>query len=53
MTEDRARLFIDGAWVDPAGGGTIEVIDPASEEVIGRIPAGTAEDVDRAVRAAR
>jgi acyl-CoA reductase-like NAD-dependent aldehyde dehydrogenase len=53
MTEDRAQLFIDGAWVAPAGGGTIEVINPATEEVIGRIPEGTPEDVDRAVRAAR
>jgi acyl-CoA reductase-like NAD-dependent aldehyde dehydrogenase len=49
----RDRLFIGGRWVEPAGSGTIDVVNPATEEVIGRIPAGTAEDADRAVRAAR
>jgi acyl-CoA reductase-like NAD-dependent aldehyde dehydrogenase len=47
------RLYIGGAWVEPAGTGTIDVIDASTEEVIGRIPEGTAEDVDRAVTAAR
>ena len=45
--------YIDGAWVPSTGTGTIDVINPATEEVAGRIPAGTAEDVDRAVAAAR
>jgi aldehyde dehydrogenase (NAD+) len=49
----RDKLFIGGEWVDPAGDGTIEVINPTTEEVVGRIPEGTAEDADRAVRAAR
>ena len=49
----RDRLFIGGEWVEPAGSGTIEVIDSTTEQVIGRIPEGTPEDVDRAVRAAR
>jgi aldehyde dehydrogenase (NAD+) len=49
----RDRLFIGGEWVEPAGGGTIEVVNPATEEVIGRVPEGTPEDADRAVRAAR
>ncbi|MGK5498681.1 aldehyde dehydrogenase family protein [Streptomyces sp. URMC 125] len=46
-------MYIDGEWRPPAGGGTIEVVNPATEEVIGAVPAGTAEDVDAAVRAAR
>ncbi len=49
----RDKLFIGGEWVDPAGDGAIEVINPATEEVVGRIPEGSAEDADRAVRAAR
>jgi aldehyde dehydrogenase (NAD+) len=49
----RDKLFIDGEWVEPAGNGVIEVINPTTEEVVGRIPEGTAEDADRAVRAAR
>jgi aldehyde dehydrogenase (NAD+) len=49
----RDRLYIGGEWVEPAGDGTIEVIDSTTERVIGRIPEGTSEDVDRAVKAAR
>jgi betaine-aldehyde dehydrogenase len=49
----RDRLYIGGEWVEPAGSGTIEVISPHTEEVVGRVPDGTAEDVDRAVAAAR
>lgn len=47
------KLFIGGEWVTPAGTGTIDVISPHTEEVVGRVPDGTAEDVDRAVAAAR
>src|SRR5947209_1794395 len=47
------KLYIDGAWVDPAGSGTIDVISASTEEVMGRIPEGTPADVDRAVAAAR
>ncbi|MYV46271.1 aldehyde dehydrogenase family protein [Streptomyces sp. SID2888] len=46
-------MYIDGAWRPAAGPDTIEVVNPADEEVVGRVPAGTAEDVDAAVRAAR
>src|SRR5947209_16696074 len=47
-------LYIGGEWVSPAdSSGTISVINPATEEVIGSIPEGTPEDVDRAVAAAR
>jgi acyl-CoA reductase-like NAD-dependent aldehyde dehydrogenase len=49
----RDRLFIDGEWVEPAGAGVIEVVDAATEERLGEVPAGTAEDLDRAVAAAR
>jgi aldehyde dehydrogenase (NAD+)/betaine-aldehyde dehydrogenase len=49
----RDKLYIGGEWVEPAGGGTIEVVNPSTEEVVGRIPEGTAEDADRAVKAAR
>ncbi|MHC3389658.1 aldehyde dehydrogenase family protein [Streptomyces lavendulocolor] len=46
-------MYIDGAWRPAAGTGTIAVVNPADEQVIGHVPAGTAEDVDAAVRAAR
>ena len=49
----RDRLFIGGAWVEPAGSGTIEVIDSTTERVMGSVPEGTPEDVDRAAIAAR
>jgi acyl-CoA reductase-like NAD-dependent aldehyde dehydrogenase len=49
----RDKLYIGGEWVEPDGSGTIDVINPTTEEAIGRIPEGTAEDADRAVRAAR
>src|SRR3954447_1067789 len=47
------RLYIDGAWVTPAGTDTLEVIDSATEEVFATIPAGTPDDIDRAVAAAK
>ena len=52
MRED-TRFYIDGQWVQPAGRSTIEVINPATEEVAGHVLAGTAEDVDAAAKAAR
>jgi acyl-CoA reductase-like NAD-dependent aldehyde dehydrogenase len=51
--QDRTQLYIDGAWVASSGTQTIDVVNPATEEVIGRVTEGTPEDVDRAVRAAR
>src|SRR5437764_14884162 len=45
--------YIDGSWVPSTGTGTIDVINPATEEVVGQVADGTAEDVDRAVAAAR
>ena len=35
------RLFIGGEWVSPAGTGTIDVINPTTEEVVGRVPDAT------------
>ncbi|MEU6118348.1 aldehyde dehydrogenase family protein [Streptomyces sp. NPDC047117] len=46
-------MYIDGAWRDAVGDGTIEVRNPADEQVIATVPAGTAADIDAAVRAAR
>ncbi|MCB5169743.1 aldehyde dehydrogenase family protein [Streptomyces bambusae] len=46
-------MYIGGEWRPAAGGDTIAVVNPATEQVIARVPAGTAEDVDAAVRAAR
>ena len=50
---DRNTFYIGGEWVAPAGSATIDVISPHTEEVIGRVPEGTAADMDRAVAAAR
>jgi betaine-aldehyde dehydrogenase len=49
----RVRNFIGGEFVDAAGGQTEDVLNPATGEVIGTAPASGAEDVDRAVAAAR
>jgi aldehyde dehydrogenase (NAD+) len=49
----RDKLYIGGQWVDPTGSETIDVVNSSTEEVMGRIPQGTPEDVDRAVAAAR
>ncbi|MEU6015914.1 aldehyde dehydrogenase family protein [Streptomyces sp. NPDC047515] len=46
-------MYIGGEWRAAAGTDTIAVVDPADEQVIAHVPAGTAEDVDTAVRAAR
>ncbi len=50
---DYDRLFIGGDWVVPEGTGTIEVISPVTEEVVGRVPEGTEADIDKAVATAR
>jgi betaine-aldehyde dehydrogenase len=47
------RMLIDGEWVESLGGEFFPVHDPSSEEVIAEIPNATAQDVDRAVTAAR
>jgi aldehyde dehydrogenase (NAD+) len=50
---EQSKLYVGGQWVDPSSDGTIDVVDAATEEVMGRIPEGTPADVDRAVAAAR
>lgn len=44
--------YIDGRWVPSTGSSTIDVINAATEEVMGSVPEGTTDDVDRAVAAA-
>ena len=42
-------MFIDGAGVESTSGAWLEVHSPATGELVGRVPAGTEADVDRAV----
>jgi len=51
--ENRDRIYVGGAWVSSMGTETIDVVNPTTEEVVGRIAEGTPEDVDRAVAAAK
>ncbi len=47
-------FYIGGQWVAPAAGATtMDMVNPASEAVIGKLSLGTTEDADRAVAAAR
>ncbi|MGA5580982.1 aldehyde dehydrogenase family protein [Streptomyces thermodiastaticus] len=46
-------MYIGGAWRPAAGDEVIEVVNPVDEQIVATVPAGTAEDVDAAVRAAR
>ena len=50
---EETKFYIGGEWVDPSTSDTTDVIDSATEEVIGRVPMGGAADVDAAVAAAR
>jgi aldehyde dehydrogenase (NAD+) len=47
------KLFIDNKWTDPVEGGEFETLNPATGEVLAKVAAGTAADVDKAVKAAR
>jgi phenylacetaldehyde dehydrogenase len=47
------RLLIDGEWVDAISGETFETLNPATEESLGRVAHGAAQDIDLAVAAAR
>jgi aldehyde dehydrogenase (NAD+) len=49
---EKLDFYIDGQWVPPAQPRTHDVINPATEEVYGRISLGSAADVDKAVAAA-
>jgi aldehyde dehydrogenase (NAD+) len=46
-------LYIGGEWVAATGSDVIEVVNPATEQVIASVPAASTDDADRAVRAAR
>jgi acyl-CoA reductase-like NAD-dependent aldehyde dehydrogenase len=47
------KQYIDGAWTASAGTEMLDVVNPTTEEVIGRVPAGAPTDIDAAVAAAR
>ena len=47
------RHYLNGQWTAPKGREAIDVVNPSTEEVLGRIPAGNEADVDAAVGAAR
>ncbi|MCT2139250.1 aldehyde dehydrogenase family protein [Aeromicrobium sp. PE09-221] len=53
LFKDRSRIHVGGQWIDSTADSRIDVLDPATSESIGMVADGTAEDVDRAVRAAR
>jgi len=50
---EKLQFYIDGQWVDPVQPRTMDVVNPATEAVYGRISLGSAADVDRAVAAAK
>ena len=50
---DHLQFYINGEWVDPVGKDTLDVINPANEEPIGKIAIGNQADVDKAVAAAK
>ena len=50
---EKLQFYIDGKWVDPTDLKTLDVINPATEEPFAKIALGNAEDVDKAVKAAR
>jgi aldehyde dehydrogenase (NAD+) len=47
------KFYINGAWVEPVSAARLDVINPATEDSVGQIAIGNAEDADRAIRAAR
>jgi acyl-CoA reductase-like NAD-dependent aldehyde dehydrogenase len=49
----RDKIYVDGAWIPSTGKSTIDVFDSTDGSVIGTIPEGTADDVDKAAKAAR
>ena len=50
---EHLKFYIGGEWIDPAAPNTIDVVNPATGAVCGRVSAGSAVDVDRAVTAAK
>src|SRR6476659_9367659 len=53
VTVSQHKNFVGGEWVDAVDGGTMEVLNPATGDVIAEVPQGTEADVDRAVEAAK
>jgi aldehyde dehydrogenase (NAD+) len=53
LSRSNHQFYIDGAWCDPIGAGRMDVLNPATENVIDQISIGNAADIDKAVRAAR
>ena len=51
--QNERKFYIDGQWVEPHSKATLEVVNPANEEVIATIAIGDEEDVNRAVAAAK
>ena len=51
--KNHENIYINGEWVSSGGDGSIEVMNPSTEEVVGSIPDGVASDVDAAVESAR
>ncbi len=47
------KFYINGSWVDPLKKETIDIINPADESIVGKLSVGSAEDIDKAVKAAR
>ena len=47
--KDKLQFYINGSWVDSKSNQKIEVINPANEEIIGHVTAGTKEDINKAV----
>jgi aldehyde dehydrogenase (NAD+) len=50
--KDKLQFYINGAWVESDSSEKIEVINPANEELVGHVSAGTKSDIDKAVKAA-
>ena len=49
---DFEKLYIDGQWIPGSSGKFIEVENPATQKIFAKVPAGNAEDVDKAAKAA-
>lgn len=53
MVQQHIQQYINGEWMDSSNKSTIDVINPATEEVFAQVAAGSEEDVDKAVHAAK
>jgi lactaldehyde dehydrogenase/glycolaldehyde dehydrogenase len=53
MAIEKYQMFIAGKWVDSSSKETFDVINPATEEIIAKVPLGTRQDAKTAIDAAR